>query len=155
MGIISALLVAAVIPTANNNWIDRGHQYADGDDDGYCDVDNRPCPAEHAACYFGITKTADRMNVISVVISAVFIVVGYIVRVVRLHKTLSVKIVGRIRNIVSKFLRRMLTLVHQFLKGAESPHSIGFLLLFRPLLALFILGRVLADLWTSMFFEVG
>jgi hypothetical protein len=155
MGVIAILLVVALVPTANYSWSQGAHMeyYAD-----YCRTDDEvslPCPADLALCSFDVAGTADRMNVVTVAISIVFIVVGYVARIVRLHRKLSVDMVGKTRNFITTHAKRPLKFLFEALRAAESPNSFFVLFLFRPLFAVFIVFRMLADLWTSMFFEVS
>ena len=148
--IVCALLVVALVPTANYDW-GQGvpEQQSTDEESAYHD---RPAPADYALCYFKIREEAD---VISVAISIAFIVVGYIARVVRLYRTLSVRWVGGARKTVRRWLQGGLKVLHRGIGAANSPNRLTVLFVYRPLVAIFLLLTVLVDLWSSMFFEVG
>lgn len=139
MGLFAVMLLVAMVPTGNYNFA----------------LDQTPSPSDYAICYFKKAKTADRATFASMVISVLLVAFGFLSRVVRLHRTLSVRVVGEIRKDVSGKLRKWLQKVYDWCDSKTSPSGLKRLLLYRPLLALFLCGRVLLDAWTSMFFEVS
>jgi hypothetical protein len=151
MGIMCSMLIGALVPTANYEWgqglPELQPQYSNDDYE-------RPYPADYALCYYGVPRKADDLSIASVAISISFIVVGYTARVVRLHRTLSVRVMGGAREAISTRVQRILRLVHRATHVENSLNRLLVLCIYRPLSAVFLAFRILLDLWTSMFFEV-
>src|SRR5690348_8453240 len=101
MGILVIMLLVAMVPTANYNW---GSGFAGSD----WDENIPPQPTDYAICYFKRAKDADVMTFASFMISVLLVALGFLSRVVRLHKSLSVDFVGEIRKSVSERFRKQL-----------------------------------------------
>lgn len=136
MGTVSAMLVAALIPTANYKWgqglpehrTEYSNEYYSEEyyyQHGGHNEAGRPYPAEFAVCYFGIREEADVESIASVGFSIALTVVGFFARVVRLHQNLSVGIVGGARENISKCLRAYLRAIyhHTLRRILTSPKS--------------------------------
>lgn len=90
----------------------------------------------------------------SMILSALLLGLGFVNRVVKLHRGLSVDLMAWVRNAVSVRLRRVLLFVYTRLNIQSSPGSLRQTLIYRPLLAAFLVLRVGVDAWGSMFVEV-
>ena len=140
MGILLVLQISGTIPTGNYAW-DFGS--------------SEPLPTDFAICYIGGKKAVVKRTFASMILSILLLSVGFLSRVIRLHKVLSVDYIGKTRYLLSGELRFQLRRLHRKCVVGRSFRSAAFTILYRILLGIFILMRVVADVWTSMFFEVG
>ncbi|KAI9694682.1 MAG: hypothetical protein M1822_000298 [Bathelium mastoideum] len=85
MGILATLLVFALVPTGNYDWVSG----FDLDADVYDDDDEPPLPPDYAICHIKKTKTADSLTFASMIVSVLLVAIGFVSRVIRLHKMLS------------------------------------------------------------------
>jgi hypothetical protein len=142
MGLMMLILLVAMVPTGGYGWS------VDWNNNGH------PMPQDYAICYFRPTGDLDAMVLASMVVSVLLLVLGFIHRVIRLHKSLSILILGRARTVCSEkarhFLRRVYTNMHMETSGLTFKR----MFVYRPLLAIFLTARNLLDLWNSMFIEV-
>lgn len=145
MGLMMVMLLVALIPTGGYNWA-----YI------YYDMDGSPTPApsDYAICYLRPAGKEERLTFSTMVISVLLLALAFIHRVIRLHRSLSVVIVGRVRTVCSEKLRHFLRLAYKKLDLETSGLTFKRVFLYRPLLALFLTVRALLDLWNSMFIEV-
>lgn len=90
----------------------------------------------------------------TMLVSVLMIVMAFVSRVVKLHRRLSVDIFGGARAWFSTLVRKMLRTVYVWSGMGNFPRSLKHALCYRPLLAIFLAARFLADGWSSMFFEV-
>lgn len=162
MFVLVVLLIMAFLPTANYRW-----QY------GYFgESTGHPAPQDYAICYLKpvqlpdpdpthIYSSVDNGHVLSdssmmgMSISVVLMFVGFVCRVIKLHQSLSSFLARSIRGRTSHMLRKPLRAIEGWCVTPSYLHSLQRLLLYRPLLALFLTLRILVDTWDSMFFEVG
>lgn len=145
MGIMLVMLLIAMVPTGNYDW-------PSGKPDHTFPT---PKPSDYAVCYFNHAKDADRMAFASIMVSVLLLGLGFVLRVIKLHKSLSVNIVGRLRSYVSATLRKWLLRSYKKLIIGSRPHnSLHRTMIYRPLLATFLAMRFGLDVWTSMFVEV-
>ena len=151
MGILVVMLLVAMVPTGNYNW----GSWSDGYNPDSPDETIPPQPTDYAICYFTRSQDADVITFASMVISVLLIAIGFLSRVVRLHKRLSVDLVGNVRRSISESLRKKLQTVYSWCDVENSPNSLKRLLVYRPLLAVFLSLRVVLDAWSSMFLEVS
>jgi hypothetical protein len=84
MGILLLMLPAAIIPSGNYNW--------DSADRAFLDL--TPQPSGYAICYFKQTNDTDPVTFASMVISVLLLSLGFAFRVIRLHKSLSIDVIG-------------------------------------------------------------
>jgi hypothetical protein len=145
MGLMLAMLLVAMIPTGAYNWTDL---YYSGD--GY----PTPEPSDYAICYLRPAGNDDQLTFSTMVISVILLALGFIHRVIRMHESLSVSIVGRARDFCSEKARQLLRRSYDQMRLETSGLTFKRLLLYRPLLALFFTARALLDLWNSMLMEV-
>jgi hypothetical protein len=147
MGVLVVMLLVAMVPTGNYNW---GNGLTNQD----WDTTILPQPSDYAICYFRRAQKADKLTFASMVISIVLVVFGFLSRVVRLHKSLSVGYVGNIRDAASKMCKAYLLKIYKWSDVEKSPNGLKRLFIYRPLLAVFLSFRVALDAWSSMFVEV-
>lgn len=139
MGAIVIMLMIALLPTGNNLQDTPPAQYA------ICMLKD-PKPVRGAGPEFS-----------SMVMSVLLLGLGFLSRVVKLHRNLSVNTVTTIREYLSVPIRKIL---HGILQSCERhfiPATRRHILryyLYRPTLAAFLAGRVALDLWSSLIFEV-
>lgn len=145
MFLMLVMLLVAMIPTGAYNWTDF---YYSGD--GY----PTPAPSDYAICYLRPDGHDDQLTFATMVISVILLALGFIYRVIRMHESLSVTIVGRAREFCSEKARHVLRRIYTNSGMETSGLTMKRLFLWRPLLALFFTGRALLDLWNSMFMEV-
>jgi hypothetical protein len=88
-------------------------------------------------------------------VSVMLISIAFASRVVKLHRTLSVNILGRARLWLSARTRRILRIIFTWCCQDGCLHSLKRSLLYRPLLAAFLTARFLLDGWGSVFSEVS
>jgi hypothetical protein len=139
------MLLVAMIPTGYYNWpVADG---TDGDTQG-------PTPSDYAICYLHPPEAPDDLTFASMILSILLLGLGFLVRAVKLHKRLSVNIVGSVRHAVSVCFRRQLSAIYNKLNPESSPKRLARKLIYRPLLATFLILRVGTDAWTSMTVEV-
>lgn len=154
MAVLIIMLMFAFVPTANYKW----------EPDQRADERGEPTLADFAICYLRpvsyLTKdfywitTARQAAVLSVTVSMVLIVVGFISRLFKLHQNLSLRVDEQIRGRLSDLARRFLRKVYAWCDVRTSPRSLKRTLLYRPLLALYLTARLFLDLWASMLSEV-
>lgn len=144
MTIIAVMLMFALVLTglANNTY---GPSYHGIDYYG----DPIICAFQQAARTYRNNMPFDNM-----VLSIMFLVVGLFVRLFKLSQELSVSITARIRKPCSERAVRLLARVRAWSKIHESPTGMKRLLVYRPLLACFLLVRIAVDLYSSMLGEV-
>jgi hypothetical protein len=145
MGIMLSMLLVAMVPTGGYNW--TGFYYSG---DGY----PIPAPSDYAICYFQPVVNDEELTFTTMVLSVILLTLGFIYRVIRLHRSLSVFILGRVRTVCSEKARACLRQTYTKLGLETSGITLRRMFLYRPLLGLFLTARALLDLWNSMFIEV-
>ena len=151
MGILVLLLIVALLPTGNYG------------------VSN--APADYAICSFRrlapIARKGEddedeeddgKLDYASMVISVLLMGLGFLARIVRLHRGISVGILGASRTYLSECARKRLRLYYErqkdFSDASPWKSQTRTLFLYRPALALFLTCRAMLDLWSSMVVEV-
>lgn len=145
MAIILIMQLTALVVSGNYEWAYTSEW----------GPDLTPKPSDYAICYFHAVENEDKMALASTVFSALLLGLGFMVRVVKLHKRLSIGIVGKMRQSASNRARKVLRNIYSWCDVQNSPHSVKRFLIYRPMLSIFLASRIVLDLWTSMFFEVG
>lgn len=147
MALVLIMLLVAMIPTGRYSWT------------GYAVP--APQPKDYAICYFDFSpwdsNPGDDISVyITMVLSVLVLALGFVTRVVKLYKVLSVTVVKSTRMKISGRLRRGLLWVYKGLGLDSNPRrrSLRRTLIYRPLLSAFLVLRVLVDMWASMVVEV-
>lgn len=97
MAIIILMLIVTMIPSGNYNW------------ESESEVEPQPLPSDYALCYFANSDNRDRLSLASTIFSILLLTVGFGSRVVRLHKTLSIDHLGKVRSKTSSLVREKLS----------------------------------------------
>lgn len=144
MSALIVLLIVAIVPTRYFSFQTRGI----------------PRPSYYAICYFDDARHRDGYSYSifdpawqKSFISAVLLGLGMLVRIFRLHWTLS-KSAGRLRSAISKYAIKILFRASGLYSSTKCGHRLWRTLGYFPLLSCFLLARTLLDLWCSMAFEV-
>jgi hypothetical protein len=157
MGVLVVMLIAALLPTGNYN--------------------SSSDPADYAICSFrqlGIIKQhADssssgdlELAYGSMIVSVLLMGLGFVSRIVRLHRSLTIGLVVTSRRYLSERSRRFLRLRYEKAKYSPDPSGpshgqsgrktiLKNLLFYRPLLGTYLAFRAVLDLWSSMIIEVN
>jgi len=147
MLIVVLLLIVAIVPTGNFNWFtDMGPE-------------TESTPSDYVACHFVQSRSSDKITYASMVISILLLGIGFATRVVRLFEPLSVcEVNARIflsRRIRDKILQPLFISMVVKQEGATKlRHRWKQLLVYRPILVLFLTFELGVDIWNSMVFEV-
>lgn len=116
-------------------------------------VSNSPTPSDYAICFIRPSKGG--ITLVMTTITVLLICIGFANRVLRLHKTTSIDILGALRLKTSRVLRRLLWSVYKWSNIHHATNNFRHLFIYRPLLAFFLTLRVSLDVWSSMFLEVS
>jgi uracil phosphoribosyltransferase len=141
------MLLVAMIPTGGYYWTDPGYYLFTG-------AYTTPAPSDYAICHLNPTENYEALTFSTMVISVLLLALGFIHRVIRMHRTLSVSVLGVFRTFCSEKARNVLRRTYTTMGMETSGLTLKRLFLWRPLLALFLTARALLDLWNSMFIEV-
>jgi hypothetical protein len=151
MFIIIIMLVIALVPTGSFDWF-RGSSTDEP----------MPPPSSYAICFFGQQPPKPSgfehslpNSYLSMILSSLLLLLGFLTRVIRLYKTLSVEYILRLRSLLSKIARHGLRLVYAWCQAQPSSKSLRRSLIYHPLLAGFFMLRVSLDVYSSMFMEVS
>jgi hypothetical protein len=108
-------------------------------------------------CALQYASRRDRQDAsfVNMVLSIVFLAIGLFMRVFKLSRRLSTGITTRIRNPFGAAAFGLLHRVHAWAHVHESPAGLKRLLVYRPLLATFLLFRLSMDIYLSMLGEVS
>jgi hypothetical protein len=141
-GALATLLAVGLLLTANPMWYEQ-----DGSIPAICKL----------GCYEGDEGTLkySLQAIQTSIVSAVFVVVAFISRVVRLHKVLSSGILGRAIYWLDSKGRQLLWVLFKWLCAGESIYSLKRSLVYRPLFGAFITLRLLLVSWASFAVEVS
>lgn len=145
MGAMAGLLVIGLGFTGRYSWAYGIH---------VAEEDSGPGPLDQAICYLDV-KAENTYTFWSMIFSVALIIMAFVSRIVKLHRTLSVTLVGRARGAVSTQLRRLLRTVYAWSNSKPAPGGLRNLLCYRPMLAIYLALRALLDGWTSMGVEVS
>jgi hypothetical protein len=145
MGLMLVMLLVAMIPTGGYDWTTFDYRRY-----GF----STPAPSDYAICYWRPTGDDVGFSFSTMVISVLLLALGFIHRVIRMHRTLSVSVLGVFRTFCSEKARNVLRRTYTTMGMETSGLTLKRLFLWRPLLALFLTARALLDLWNSMFIEV-
>lgn len=137
MGAIVIMLIVALVPTGL-----AGYTLGNGD---------------AAICSFKYKDYTDREDAafVNMVLSIVFLTIGLLVRIFKLSRTASVSATTNLRSPFSKAIIRYLGCVHVWSNTPRSPNGLRRVLIYRPLLAFFLLFRVAIDFYLSMLGEIS
>lgn len=132
MFILIVMLITSMAPTGNYDW-------------DHNEIVNRPSQPDYAICYYSkppARSSAAYLSMIALVL---------LMRVVKLHKSSSVSLVGRRRRSLSNAIRKFLWMLYDWREASELPQRLAGSILYFPALALFLVLRVILDHWSSMF----
>ncbi|KAJ5496687.1 hypothetical protein N7463_008674 [Penicillium fimorum] len=87
------------------------------------------------------------------IFSMLLIAFGFVARIVKMHKTISVDVWGKARAKLSMQARRLLSIAFSWCCLGSSPNCLKRTLIYRPLLTTLLIARLFLDWWSSMFFE--
>lgn len=151
MGVLVIMLIVALLPTGN--------------------FTNDMDPAEYAICTFRqlAPKKQGGLDYVSMIISVLLMGLGFVSRFIRLHKSLAVGILKAGRQYLSERARSYLRKAYKKCKTPLQPASqdlsrslrvlrspdLKLMLIYRPMLAIFLIIRVVLNLWTSLILEVS
>ncbi|KAJ5630335.1 uncharacterized protein N7484_010435, partial [Penicillium longicatenatum] len=112
--------------------------------------------SDAAICYIGLPILGSRFSsdAWAVLISALVIMLGFVARVVKLHRPIS-NAFDRTRSWLSLRGRKVLSFIYEQYREDCRPQTLRLSLLYRPLLAAFLTARFLLDTLTSVFCEVA
>jgi hypothetical protein len=147
MEIYIIMLIVAIIPTGTYSW----------DAYIYPVVCPSPQPNDYAIYHLGTarSKNVDVAVKVLMAISVLLLAAGFASRSVRLFENLSVQVVDKARTAISRRLRGWLRHIYEWIRTTNSPSGFKRQFCYRLPLAIFLMLRVLADIWTSMFVEVS
>lgn len=150
MGLLIGMLTVGMVPTGAYDWA------------GFCksSPQSKPAPFDFAIEYFNIPDfntdyRKAHLTKYTMIISIFLLVVGFLIRVIRLFEFLSKNVIGQGRDMVSVWARQGLCWVYNRCHIPHSSYGIRRQFCYRPLLAIFLLVRVMSDTWASMFLEVS
>jgi len=138
MFIIIIMLVVGLVPTGYFDW---------------------EVPGSYAICYFGKPPPGPGNSqlpnsYLTMILSSLLLALGFLTRVVRLHKSLSIDFILRLRSWLGKVARRGLRRVYAWCQPQGDAKSLRRSLVYHPILACFFMLRVSLDMYSSMFMEV-
>ncbi|OQD87340.1 hypothetical protein PENSOL_c080G08371 [Penicillium solitum] len=134
MGILASMLIVGLLPTAN--YIDLLHSIS----------------SEYAMCHLAI-RPSSGIALWSMVLPILVIALSFVSRVIKLHKTLSVELWGKLRTRASVNARSILLVVYNRCSTRGLKQRLSFFLVYRPLFAAFFVARLVFAAWSSMFVE--
>jgi hypothetical protein len=146
MAVIIIMLVTGIVPTGNFNWF--GDPFGTTPDPPQSQL--QPPLGSYAICFYRHPVPKSSKSYPSMVISTLLLILGFLSRIIRLHKRLSIDLALCLRSCLSGFVRKYLRRIYV----ETTPRSLSRLLVYRPLLTIFLVCRVSLDLWSSMFLEV-
>lgn len=163
MSVLVLMLVVALYPTGDYGWDDIESYQAYASENVTRTLTQHglkaPQPGDYAICYLWKDTPnggwRERDAHAQMLISVLLVVLGFVVRIVRTHKVLSVDVVQKTRKRVSDRVLRRLRRVYTWCDPEHSPHSLWRSFMYRPLLASFLITRVCVEALSSMFFEVS
>lgn len=115
-------------------------------------------PGDYAICHLGFSRSPAYpldYPFWTMLVSSLVIVIGFVSRVVKLHKTLSINLFGKAKLWINICMRKMLRPIfnwcceHDYLQGLRRSF------VYRPLLSLFLGIQFILDGWASLIFEVS
>ncbi|KAJ5425446.1 hypothetical protein N7465_000516 [Penicillium sp. CMV-2018d] len=157
MGVLAALLAAGLLPTANSKWL-------------LLSEDTKATPAICIlGCYLKPGPNEEWVKSIagsdptywhpsqwfwSPIVSASFVVIAFVFRVVRLHKSLSLS-VNRVTKWLDGHMQRLLWLLFRALCKEGEIYSLKRSLGYRPVFGIVMIWRFILVSWASFALEVS
>ncbi|KAL4861955.1 hypothetical protein BDV12DRAFT_190735 [Aspergillus spectabilis] len=145
MSVLFIMLIPAVVPTGNylgpgRTWEFRRHGIQLANDYAICHFSAHG-PSQYPPAF------------VSMIILILIAVLGFLFRIVKLFRPLSL-FIGRVRNRISQRARQLLWVLYGWKNVTQVWRRVLGNVLYYPLLALFLAMRVIMDNFSSMFFEV-
>lgn len=147
MLLLVVFLVICLMPTANNYW-----SYSDASHS----LPGLPSIRDYAICDFKPVAVDVTGAFGSMISSVSLLVIGFIIRIIKVHRSLSVLVNEQRRRKMSQLLRSDLRKIYTGSNSDGPPQArLMYSLVYRPLLAAFLALRILADIWSSVFSEAS
>ncbi|CAP95695.1 Pc21g07980 [Penicillium rubens Wisconsin 54-1255] len=99
------------------------------------------------------SSTRSSVTYYAMVFSILLVVFGFVARIIRLHKAISVGVWGKSRAKLSIQARRLLSIAFAWSCLGSSHKSLKRTLFYRPLLTTLFVAHLFLDGWSSMFVE--
>ncbi len=166
MGTLVILLIVALLPTGNYNSTDPA-------DYAICSFLHLAPKSKNRTIDYRnrIYNLGGELDYAAMIISVLLVGFGFLSRVVRLHRSLAVGIIAAGRTYISERSLTFLRNLYRKCKEVPDPpprgqergsvssllrkSSLRILCFYRPLLAIYLTIRVIADLWSSLILEVS
>lgn len=148
MLLLIIMLVTAMDPTGRYAWVFAMDWSAYPDN-------SSPQPNDYAICWFSTRHPAYPSEaLVPMVVLVLLAGLGFIIRVIKLHKPLSDMMV-KMREFTSQCLRRPLWVLYRWKARPRGLRRLTGNIIYYPALASFLSLRLIADHFSSMFFEVS
>ena len=148
MLLLIIMLVTAMVPTGRYAWVFAMDWSAYPDN-------SSPQPNDYAICWFSTRYPAYPSEaLVPMVVLVLLAGLGFIIRVIKLHKPLSDMMV-KMRAFTSQCLRRPLWVLYRWKARPRGLRRLTGNIIYYPALASFLSLRLIADHFSSMFFEVS
>lgn len=143
MGALATLLVVGLLSMGNAWWSEGVFRY----------------PEDYAICHLRFSYSRIYPYYYhpfwTMLVSSMLIIIGFVSRVVKLHKTLSINLFGKAKLWIILRMQKMLRPIFNWSCTHGYRHGLRRSLVYRPLLALFLTMHLILDGWTSLMFEVS
>jgi hypothetical protein len=113
--------------------------------------------SDHAICIYDRLSLLDTDSgpFISMIVSVLFVSLGFMSRIVKLYPALSLTVMGKCRRYLSDRALRLLRFVYKNYSGCSYKAKLGRAMIYRSLLVVLLAFRALLDMWSSMAAEVS
>lgn len=156
MGALVVMLIVALLPTGNYS--------SSSDPAGYAICTFRQLGMNYQHADYSFSEDPE-LAYGSMIVSVLLMGLGFVSRVVRLHRSLAIGLVVASRRYLSEYGRRFLRLQYEKAKYPSDPSVLSQdqssrkiilrnLFFYRPLLSTYLAFRAVLDLWSSMIVEV-
>lgn len=143
------MLITAMVPTGSYEWTSSA-------DLVQAFSEHKPLGSDYAVCWFSAPVLSGSVEAfLSMVILVSLIGLGFSFRVIKLHKPLSLFMTETLRRRISHGLRKRLWTLYRWRSHTKGLRRFAGDILYYPALALFLSLRLVADHFSSMFFEVS
>ncbi|KAJ5199886.1 hypothetical protein N7491_009317 [Penicillium cf. griseofulvum] len=146
MAALVVLLTVALAFTGGYNWI-WPDEWSHLPTEEILDV------ADPAMCHLS-SDSRSTVAYYGMIFSILLTVFGFVARIVKLNKTISVNVWGKARAKLSMQARRLLRIAFTWCCSSSSRKSLKRTILYRPLLTTFLVARLFLDGWSSVSLEV-
>jgi hypothetical protein len=155
--IVVMLLVAMIMPRGVFTWSDIVEESSLYND--YHGLSDSP-RGSYAICVFRDDHRRSKLwpppdSLLTMVISSLLLSLGFISRAIRLHRVVSVSVIGTARHALSSKVRGLLLWLYTWCNVQAPPQGLRRTLVYRPALAVFLTTQVGLNIFTSMFLEVS